>query len=127
MESALEQLGGWATGVRRDQSPSRVNTQIFEIQELTSGKVIWKVNPQAAWTRAEVEAYVAEHDLPRHPLYDKGYVSIGCAPCTRPVGSDEDERSGRWDGFDKAECGIHTSGNGNGNAQALPLKVRSRA
>ena len=132
MEAALEQLGGWVTGVRRDQSPSRVNTQIFEMQELTSGKVIWKVNPQAHWTRSMVEEYVWEYDLPRHPLYDKGYLSIGCAPCTRPVAADEDERSGRWDGFDKAECGIHTvgngsGGNGSGNARALPIRVKNRA
>jgi len=108
MEAALESLGGWATGVRRDQSPTRLNTNIFEVQELTSGKVIWKVNPQAHWTRAQVEEFVRQHDIPTHPLYEQGYISIGCAPCTRPVSADEDERSGRWDGFDKAECGIHT-------------------
>ena len=114
MEAALTELGGWVTGVRRDQSPSRANTEIFEIQELTSGRKIWKVNPQAFWTRAQVEEYSNRHELPRHPLYDKGYLSIGCAPCTKPVANGEDERSGRWDGFDKAECGIHGIGNGNG-------------
>jgi phosphoadenosine phosphosulfate reductase len=123
MEAALEGLGGWVTGVRRDQSPSRLGTQIFEIQELASGKVIWKVNPQAHWTRAQVEDFGKAHNLPSHPLYEKGYLSIGCAPCTRPVSSDEDERSGRWDGFDKAECGIHTNGNGNGNPKALPIRI----
>jgi phosphoadenosine phosphosulfate reductase len=122
MEAVLENLGGWATGVRRDQSPSRAGTQIFEMQELTSGKVIWKVNPQAHWTRAQVEEYVATHDLPKHPLYDKGYLSIGCAPCTRPAGAEEDERAGRWDGFDKAECGIHTTGNGNGDSSRLQIR-----
>jgi phosphoadenosine phosphosulfate reductase len=123
MEAALEDLGGWITGVRRDQSPSRTNTQIFEMQELQSGKVIWKVNPQAHWTRAQVEEFSVQHNLPSHPLYDKGYLSIGCAPCTRPVAADEDERSGRWDGFDKAECGIHTNGNGKGNARLLPVQA----
>jgi phosphoadenosine phosphosulfate reductase len=127
MEAALEDLGGWVTGVRRDQSPSRVNTQIFEIQELTSGKVIWKINPQAGWTRAQIEEFVRDHDIPRHPLYDKGYVSIGCAPCTRPVEEGEDERAGRWDGFDKAECGIHAMGNGNGNGDSRRLPVRARS
>jgi phosphoadenosine phosphosulfate reductase len=127
MEAALEDLGGWATGVRRDQSPTRINTEIFEIQELTSGKVIWKVNPQAHWTRAQVEEFSRQHNIPSHPLYDEGYLSIGCWPCTRKANDDEDERAGRWDGFDKAECGIHTSGNGNGDAKALPIRVRSRS
>jgi phosphoadenosine phosphosulfate reductase len=128
MESALEGLGGWATGVRRDQSPTRANTRIFEIQQLTSGKVIWKVNPQAHWTRAQVEEFSRQHNLPSHPLYDAGYLSIGCWPCTRKVaGDDEDERAGRWDGFDKAECGIHTNGNGTGDAKALPIRIRARA
>jgi phosphoadenosine phosphosulfate reductase len=123
MEAALDQLGGWVTGVRRDQSPTRANTRIFETQELTSGRVIWKVNPQAHWTREQVEEFSNQHNLPRHPLYDKGYLSIGCAPCTRPVSGDEDERSGRWDGFDKAECGIHTSGNGRGDVRSLPIRA----
>ena len=107
MEAALEGLGGWVTGVRRDQSPSRMNTQIFEMQELTSGKVIWKVNPQALWTRSQVEEYVWEYDLPRHPLYDKGYLSIGCAPCTAKPLPGADARSGRWAGQAKTECGLH--------------------
>ena len=110
MEAALEELDGWVTGVRRDQSPSRANTQIFESQELSSGKVVWKINPQAQQPRAWVETFVGAHGIPQHPLYAKGYLSIGCAPCTRPVGNDEDERAGRWDGFDKAECGIHNIG-----------------
>jgi phosphoadenosine phosphosulfate reductase len=126
MEAALEELGGWVTGVRRDQSPSRLNTQIFEIQELTSGRIVWKVNAQAHWTRAQVEAFVREYDIPTHPLYEQGYLSIGCAPCTRPVANGEDERAGRWDGFDKAECGIHAIGspNGNGNGVIADIAVR---
>jgi phosphoadenosine phosphosulfate reductase len=110
MEAALENFDGWVTGVRRDQGPTRVNTEIFETQELTSGRVIWKVNPQAHWTRAQVSRFVGAHELPQHPLYAKGYLSIGCAPCTRPVANGEDERAGRWDGFGKAECGIHSIG-----------------
>jgi len=114
MEAVLDQVGGWVTGVRRDQSPSRMNTPIFEVQELTGGRIVWKVNPQALWTRAHVEEFVSDNDIPTHPLYADGFLSIGCAPCTRPVANGEDERAGRWDGFDKAECGIHQIGNANG-------------
>ncbi len=120
MEAVLDEIGGWVTGVRRDQAPSRMDTPIFEVQELTSGRHVWKVNAQALWTRAHVEEFVRENNIPTHPLYERGYLSIGCAPCTRPVANGEDERAGRWDGFDKAECGIHQIGNANGNG-----KVRS--
>jgi phosphoadenosine phosphosulfate reductase len=96
--------------VRRDQGPARANTPIFEVQELTSGRIVWKVNPQANWTRDQVKQFVADNNIPTHPLYEKGYLSIGCAPCTRPVANGEDERAGRWDGFAKAECGIHDIG-----------------
>jgi len=65
-----------------------------------------KVNPMAAWTRAQVWAYLDEHDLPHNPLYDLGYASIGCAPCTRPRFAGEPERAGRWAGLSKWECGI---------------------
>jgi phosphoadenosine phosphosulfate reductase len=110
MEAALEELDGWITGVRRDQSPGRVGTEIFEMQELASGRSVWKINPQAFRPREWVETFVGAHGIPQHPLYAKGYLSIGCAPCTRPVSEGEDERAGRWDGFDKAECGIHDIG-----------------
>ena len=69
---------------------------------------IYKLNPLATWTRDRVRAYLAEHQLPYNPLKDRGYRSIGCVPCTRPVGETEDDRAGRWTGFDKNECGIHT-------------------
>jgi phosphoadenosine phosphosulfate reductase len=127
MEAVLDQIGGWVTGVRRDQSPARMNTPIFEVQELTGGRIVWKVNPQAKWTRADVEEFVREHDIPTHPLYAKGYLSIGCAPCTRPVANGEDERAGRWDGFDKAECGIHQIGNGNGGDTRTPVDIAVRS
>jgi phosphoadenosine phosphosulfate reductase len=113
MEAALEELDGWITGVRRDQSPTRMGTEIFEMQELSSGRSVWKINPQAHWTREWVSTFVGAHGIPQHPLYAKGYLSIGCAPCTRPVAEGEDERAGRWDGFDKAECGIHDIGSRN--------------
>ena len=66
-----------------------------------------KINPLAGWTQERIDAYFAEHDLPRHPLWEFGYLSIGCHPCTRPVEPGGDARSGRWTGNGKTECGIH--------------------
>lgn len=121
LEEALRDRGGWVTGVRRDQAPTRAHTQLVERHELTPEIVVWKLNPLAFWTRAQVDAYADEHDVPRHPLYEKGYVSIGCAPCTRAVRTGEDERAGRWEGFGKVECGIHGIGglDGSGHDQAI--------
>lgn len=110
LEKVMDGRGGWGTGVRRDQSPTRATTEVFELQELSNGQVLMKVNPLAHWRREEVEAFADAYDLPRHPLYSKGFASIGCAPCTRPIGEEGDERAGRWDGFGKAECGIHGNG-----------------
>lgn len=109
LQDALERLDGWITGVRRDQSPARAGTPVVSRQKLHSGREIWKVSPLARWTKDQVEAYADHHDVPRHPLYDRGYLSIGCAPCTSPVRPGEDERSGRWSGSTKTECGIHTA------------------
>ena len=74
--------------------------------EQVAGKT--KVNPLANWTKADLDAYVAEHALPPHPLVQFGYPSIGCWPCTKAVEAGQDERSGRWAGSEKLECGIHT-------------------
>ena len=74
-------------------------------EDLLKGVV--KINPLAAWSDADVAAYAADNDLPEHPLADRGYPSIGCWPCTRPVADGEDARSGRWAGTDKTECGLH--------------------
>ncbi|HKJ32187.1 MAG TPA: phosphoadenylyl-sulfate reductase [Balneolales bacterium] len=93
----------WITGVRRSQSESRKNTQLFEWDPQNE---VVKVNPLATWTSEEVWAYVTIHELPYNPLHDDGYPSIGCVPCTHPVFSD-DERAGRWPGMAKMECGIH--------------------
>src|SRR3546814_11247720 len=68
------------------------------------------INPLADWDKSRLDAYFAEHDLPRHPLEAEGYLSIGCAPCTSVVKPGEDPRAGRWRGWDKVECGIHGSG-----------------
>jgi phosphoadenosine phosphosulfate reductase len=69
-----------------------------------------KVSPLANWTKAQVWDAIVRHDVPYNPLHDQGYVSIGCAPCTRAIGFGEDERAGRWSGSAKTECGLHTRG-----------------
>ena len=104
---ALRQLDGWITAMRRDSAWTRANTPILDQYEMEPGKTIVKINPIANWTRREAWAYLKEHDLPRNPLYELGYASIGCAPCTRTVYAGEDERAGRWSGIMKTECGIH--------------------
>lgn len=108
LKRVLENLDVWITGMRRDQSPTRANIGKVEIHKLPSGKTILKVNPIADWTRKDVWKYVMENKLPYNPLYDQNYLSIGCAPCTRPVKEGEDERAGRWAGKGKLECGLHT-------------------
>jgi phosphoadenosine phosphosulfate reductase len=106
MFEALRGLDAWVTAFRRDSSPTRANAPFVEQYELEAGRFIVKVNPMAAWTRADVWRYLREHDLPHNPLYDLGYSSIGCAPCTRIRFADEPERAGRWAGLAKWECGI---------------------
>ncbi|HEV3472136.1 MAG TPA: phosphoadenosine phosphosulfate reductase family protein [Actinomycetota bacterium] len=81
---------------------------------LPSGDEILKIHPLARWTRGDVADYVARHGIPTHPLLEMGFASIGCQPCTRPIGQGEDERAGRWDGTGKTECGIHSFGREHG-------------
>jgi phosphoadenosine phosphosulfate reductase len=100
LENALTGVDAWITGIRREQSPTRADAEQFERDEKRG---IWKVNPLAGWTDADVWNYIAEHDLPYNPLHDQGYESIGCAPCTLPGAG----REGRWAGDDKTECGLH--------------------
>ena len=104
--SALEAYDTWFTALRRDQSPSRANLQENEPFRLPSGKEIRRVAPIAAWTARDVWRYATEHDIPLLPLYDLGYTSIGCEPCTQWPGDPNNARSGRWGG-QKLECGIH--------------------
>jgi phosphoadenosine phosphosulfate reductase len=104
---ALHDYDAWVTALRRDSAPSRANTPILERYELEPGRPMLKVNPVARWSRADVWRYLAEHHLPHHPLYDRGFAQIGCAPCTRAIRAGEDERAGRWDGAAKIECGLH--------------------
>jgi len=97
----------WATGVRRSQSPTRANTPIVKWDK-KFGMV--KLSPLAAWSKSDVWKRILDEKVPYNPLHDRGYPSIGCWPCTRPVAPGEDERAGRWSGTAKTECGLHTSG-----------------
>lgn len=104
--SALEQYDVWFTALRRDQSPSRANLQEVEPFRLPSGKTIQRVSPLAGWTAKDVWTYAKAHDIPLLPLYELGYSSIGCEPCTSLPLDPSNPRSGRWQG-QKLECGIH--------------------
>ena len=104
--SALEGYDVWFTALRREQSPSRAGLQEIEPFRLPSGKTIQRVSPLAAWTAKDVWAYAKRHDIPLLSLYDLGYTSIGCEPCTSLPLDPSDPRSGRWQG-QKLECGIH--------------------
>lgn len=105
----LSGLRAWATGLRRSQSDERAG--VPKVEE--SGGVI-KLNPLAEWSAEELEAYIARNGVPRHPLYARGYTSIGCGPCTRAVEPGESERAGRWwwEQQDSKECGIHVTPSG---------------
>lgn len=105
LNALLSTKPAWATGLKRVDTPERADAPIVSI-DLARGGVV-KVNPIATWTDAQVDAYVDEHDLPRHPLTYVGYYSIGCAPTTRPIADGEDPRAGRWPDSDKTECGLH--------------------
>lgn len=104
LEEGLTGYDAWATGLRRDESPTRANTPVVGWDDKRR-KV--KVSPIARWTQEDVEAYVAEHGVLTNPLLQDGYASVGCAPCTRRVLAGEDARAGRWAGNSKTECGLH--------------------
>jgi len=104
---ALEGFEIWFTGLRREQSPTRANLKKMEMHRLPSGKEILKVSPIADWNWREVLSYMEEHNIQKLSLYEQGYRSIGCEPCTSLPTNPEDPRSGRWSGK-KLECGIHT-------------------
>jgi phosphoadenosine phosphosulfate reductase len=104
LRQKLSQLSAWVTSIRRDQTSFRASAR----------KVEWdakfhlvKINPLADWTSQRVWRYVHEHNVPYNPLHDQGYPSIGCTHCTRRVLPGEDQRAGRWSGFNKTECGLH--------------------
>ncbi len=105
MQKALKDVKAWISGIRRDQTSVRANAKILELQE----DGLLKINPLLNWKKADIQGYMEEHHLPVHPLYEKGYKSVGCAPCTIAIGVDDDERAGRWAGRGKVECGLHTN------------------
>jgi phosphoadenosine phosphosulfate reductase len=100
LQRALKGAEGWITGIRREQGPTRAETELIELDE---SRGIWKYNPLANWTEKDLWRRINERDLPYNPLHDQGYESIGCAPCTQPGSG----RDGRWAGTDKTECGLH--------------------
>jgi phosphoadenosine phosphosulfate reductase len=106
MQRVLAAKTAWVTGLRRADSPQRANTPIVHVDLLHQ---VTKINPIATWNDDDVARYKALELLPEHPLADRGYSSIGCWPCTRPVAEGEDPRSGRWAGRDKSECGLHAA------------------
>ncbi|MFM7207296.1 MAG: phosphoadenylyl-sulfate reductase [Planctomycetaceae bacterium] len=101
----LERFDAWMSGIRRDQSPDRASAPIVGWDHKHG---VVKVSPLANWTKAKVWDAIVREQVPYNPLHDKGYVSIGCAPCTRAVTVGEDERAGRWSGTSKTECGLHS-------------------
>jgi phosphoadenosine phosphosulfate reductase len=104
LERALRGRAAWMSGLRRDEATSRASTPIVAYD---ASRGLVKVNPLATWTGLDVEGYIRDRNLPVHPLAERGYPSIGCWPCTRPVAEGEDARAGRWSGSDKTECGLH--------------------
>jgi phosphoadenosine phosphosulfate reductase len=109
LRNALEGFAAQITGRKKFQTSAR---QAMEPVEYFEGR--FRFNPLSAWMLADIEAYAAEHNLPRHPLVEDGYPSIGCMPCTRRVAAGESYRDGRWSGSDKDECGIHIGVDGDG-------------
>ena len=108
---ALHGYDAWVTGVRRQQATTRTQTAVVAPDPEHKG--LTKIAPLAGWSKDQVWAYISEHELPYHALYDQGYTSIGCAPCTRATTPGEDERAGRWwwEQNEVKECGLHWSGN----------------
>jgi phosphoadenosine phosphosulfate reductase len=104
LQNTLARYDAWVTGVRRVEAPTRANTPLVTWDEKFG---LVKVNPLAAWTDEDMDAYIAEHGVLVNPLVSAGYPSIGCAPCTRKPLPGEDKRAGRWAGREKTECGLH--------------------
>lgn len=109
LDKALSGFDASLTGRKAFQSSTRANLPRFEI-DTSDAQGRFKINPLIDWNADRIAAYFEEHDLPRHPLIDRGFTSIGCSPCTRAVAPGEDPRAGRWAGWDKVECGIHKPG-----------------
>lgn len=110
LQGRLSELDCWITGLRRQQSDTRSDIGIVELYAFdeAAGRDIVKLNPMANWSRDAVWDYIKKRGIPYNPLHDQGYRSIGCQPCTLKSAGGENERAGRWTGFNKVECGIHT-------------------
>jgi len=104
LNAVLSEKTGWVTGVRRIDGPTRAETPVVSLDAVRN---VLKINPLALYSDEEMERYEFLHELPRNPLKDRGYPSIGCWPCTKPVAEGEDKRAGRWAGQAKTECGLH--------------------
>jgi phosphoadenosine phosphosulfate reductase len=104
LDRALRGFEAWLTGRKRFHGGDRLRLPVVQASEQHI-----KLNPLANWTKADLEAYAAEHDLPAHPLVAAGFPSVGCWPCTTPADAGGDVRAGRWAGSQKTECGIHTA------------------
>lgn len=104
LRDVLSGLRAWITAIRRDQTPARAGAGVVE-HDVKFGLV--KINPLATWSARDVWNYIRKYDVPYNPLYDHGYASIGCAPCTTMVQVGEHPRAGRWRGATKSECGLH--------------------
>jgi phosphoadenosine phosphosulfate reductase len=107
IKRVLADFDAWMSGIRRDQSPDRAAAPIVGWDHKFG---VVKISPLANWTKAKVWDAIVKEDVPYNTLHDKGYVSIGCQPCTRAIGAGEDERAGRWSGTAKTECGLHSKG-----------------
>lgn len=105
LQRVAKHYDAWATGIRRDQGPTRADTPIVRWDKKFG---LAKISPLAAWTKGQVWKRIHDEKIPYNALHDRGYASIGCWPCTRAVGPGEDERAGRWTGTAKTECGLHT-------------------
>lgn len=119
LDKAIKDYDAWMSGIRRYQTDIRKSIRILE-EYRRGGAELYKISPLANLTSREMWWYLKEHNIPKHPLYDKGYLSVGCWPCTRPVQPGDDERSGRWAGKAKTECGIHTF------MEVTPEKVKEK-
>ena len=104
LRKALKDYSAWVSGLRRDEAASRSNVKVVDWD---AGRGMVKINPIAAWTQDDVDRYIVENGVLVNPLLFDGYGSVGCGPCTRRIGADEDARAGRWAGSSKVECGIH--------------------
>jgi thioredoxin-dependent adenylylsulfate APS reductase len=115
-ERKLQELDAWATGLRRGQGATRAT--VPKVSE-EAGRL--KLAPIADWSRQQVDAYISQYDVPVHPLYEQGYTSIGCAPCTRAILEGEDERAGRWwwEEGTRKECGLHFAADGSSRVGLL--------